>query len=449
MNRVADRRFGMQECDDEIALLLGVLEHLPGGVGVFEATDDGEDVRLVYANPAFAALKPFRDMLGRRYFEIWPELSGLGLDAFFRVLDAGETWTERELELMVEVEPGVIGRCYYTFEVRRVQAGGRAFAVDVVSDVTAEVEARRQVEQASERYRLALDASEQGTLVNDMLTGIVTLDERAQQHWGIARSTSPIADLLGRVYPDDLERLREEIERESNSDTAAGRVTTEFRVMHPDGTVPWLAVSFTVRFGGEGPDRKPIFGFGTTRDVTDEKQTQDELRSALRSLEEKDRAIRRAYSDVIGAVTGGRLIILGRDEFDDLVSEYMERQHPLTDPAALSAARHQVQEQLGGVSGADELVLAFSEAATNMLKHAEGGVYSVSVTDRKISVALIDRGPGIDFNHLPSATLVTGFSTQHTLGIGFTLMMELTDRVLLCSDDCGTGVILERQLSQD
>jgi anti-sigma regulatory factor (Ser/Thr protein kinase) len=101
---------------------------------------------------------------------------------------------------------------------------------------------------------------------------------------------------------------------------------------------------------------------------------------------------------------------------------------------------------LGDLDDLEELLVAFSEGATNMLKHAGGGTYQVGKTDLKIQLILSDKGAGIDFRQLPKAALVPGFSTTQTLGMGFTLMMELTDRVLLCTSPDGTTLVLEKDV---
>lgn len=173
-----------------------------------------------------------------------------------------------------------------------------------------------------------------------------------------------------------------------------------------------------------------------------------ELQRSLRALEEKDRAIRQAYSDVIDAVTGGRLILLGKDELDELTVTHEGDAVELRDPAELGEARGRVEQVVGSVPELADLTLAFSEGATNMLKHAGGGTYRIAREDGCVKMLLADEGHGIDFRHLPKATLVPGYSSKQTLGMGFTLMMELMDRVLLATDASGTTLILEKDLER-
>jgi anti-sigma regulatory factor (Ser/Thr protein kinase) len=169
-----------------------------------------------------------------------------------------------------------------------------------------------------------------------------------------------------------------------------------------------------------------------------------ELTESLHATREKDRAIRQAYSDVIDAVTGGRLIILGRDEMAKVVYSTESENLEIREPSQLAEARERLRATLPGFPELDDLVLAFSEAATNMLKHAGGGAYRVALDARRVQIVLSDHGPGIDFRDLPKATLAPGFSTQQTLGVGFSIMMELTDRLLLSSGSDGTTLVLEK-----
>ena len=83
------------------------------------------------------------------------------------------------------------------------------------------------------------------------------------------------------------------------------------------------------------------------------------------------------------------------------------------------------------------------EALDNALKHAGGGAYQVFARDDCLQVAISDDGPGIDFRTLPRATLVPGFSTAASLGMGFTIMLQLCERVLLTTRPGHTVVVLE------
>ena len=88
-------------------------------------------------------------------------------------------------------------------------------------------------------------------------------------------------------------------------------------------------------------------------------------------------------------------------------------------------------------------VIAACEAVTNSVKHAGSGQVQVYVKGRIAQVAVTDFGPGIDFSILPKATLIAGFSTKQPLGMGFNLMLEICERVLLATQPGFIRIILE------
>ena len=77
-------------------------------------------------------------------------------------------------------------------------------------------------------------------------------------------------------------------------------------------------------------------------------------------------------------------------------------------------------------------------------RHAGGGAYQAFTREDCLQIAVSDDGPGIDFRTCsPRATLVPGFSTAASLGMGFTIMLQLCSRVLLSTRPGHTAVVLE------
>jgi PAS domain S-box-containing protein len=170
-------------------------------------------------------------------------------------------------------------------------------------------------------------------------------------------------------------------------------------------------------------------------------------RKAEQALRRQEEDIRRAYVDVLDAVTGGKLILLSEEAFAGELGQPPGDAAPITSPEQLAEARRLVLDVAekrypGRVRRAD-LLSPLGEALTNALKHAGGGTCRVFANDGCLQIAVADEGPGIDFTTLPRATLVPGFSTAASLGMGFTSMLQLSDRVLLCTRPGRTEVGLE------
>jgi ligand-binding sensor protein/anti-sigma regulatory factor (Ser/Thr protein kinase) len=172
-----------------------------------------------------------------------------------------------------------------------------------------------------------------------------------------------------------------------------------------------------------------------------------DVRRAEQALRGQEEDIRRAYVDVLDAVTGGKLILLT----EETLAEELGR--PLSDGLTISSAVQLAEARRRVVDAAERgypgkidragLLSPVSEALDNALKHARGGTYQVFARNGCVQVAVTDSGPGIDFRTLPKATLVSGFSTAASLGMGFTIMLKLCERVLLSTRPGHTEVVLE------
>jgi PAS domain S-box-containing protein len=197
----------------------------------------------------------------------------------------------------------------------------------------------------------------------------------------------------------------------------------------------WIAASLLR--DGEG---NPSGAIESVRDITERIQAEE----ALRAEEER---IRQAYIDVIDAVTGGKLILLTEEALAAELGQPLGRIIPIASPADLASARRLLldatEELLPDRTTAAHLLSAVGEALNNALKHADGGTCQAYARDTRLQVAVVDRGPGIDFRTLPRAALVSGFSTTATLGVGFTIMLQFCERVLLCTRPGLTEVVLE------
>ena len=177
--------------------------------------------------------------------------------------------------------------------------------------------------------------------------------------------------------------------------------------------------------------------------------TNTDLQAANARLTESEQQRRVFNRDVLLAVTGGKLRLVEHDEMPprDLVSEPPTLTQALRAPKDASALRHTLSH-LGQESGMDaeridDLCTAATEAATNAIKHGNGGLATVWADRAAMTVQIADHGTGIAPAHLARATLEQGFSTRVSLGMGFHLMLQSTDALALCTDVQGTTIFLQ------
>jgi PAS domain S-box-containing protein len=157
---------------------------------------------------------------------------------------------------------------------------GQIIGVGIATVNLTEMKLVQQALQASEEsLRLAYDAAELGTWRHDLATDQLYADERARVHSGFTQPNVTLADVLAQVHPDDRARVEQEIVA-TYDPAGRGRYTTEYRIIHPDGKIKWLAVHAHVHFEGTGDARRPVMTVGTCQDITERKRTEEALRAS-------------------------------------------------------------------------------------------------------------------------------------------------------------------------
>ncbi|MHB1167265.1 MAG: HAMP domain-containing protein [Carboxydocellales bacterium] len=176
---------------------------------------------------------------------------------------------------------------------------------------------------------------------------------------------------------------------------------------------------------------------------------------SLEVLEEKEqkRQILKVYKDVMFAVSQGKFVLMEDDEIDDYLNtgEVIAEQS-IARPIDVGECRSLVEKILLQYSMEPKTirhtVLAISEGATNILKHAETGKLIVMTCDGVLKLVLSDSGSGMPYDKIPYMVFFTGFSTKISLGFGFSIMYQCADRLILQTSGTGTRIILEKAIAK-
>ncbi len=169
----------------------------------------------------------------------------------------------------------------------------------------------------------------------------------------------------------------------------------------------------------------------------------------LRQQRERERAAATQWHTlraVFQAVTQGKVRLCDHRE---IAGEWPTRAEwlPIRSVNDIPEMRAEVR-RYGTIAGmaperARDLELCVSEAATNALLHGEGGAVCIGRREERVRVRVRDWGHGISLDDLPSATLQPGWSSRRSMGLGFTVITQTADRVLLHTGLDGTTVIIE------
>lgn len=88
------------------------------------------------------------------------------------------------------------------------------------------------------------------------------------------------------------------------------------------------------------------------------------------------------------------------------------------------------------------ILLVFTELATNMIKHANGGIFSINVFPNIIVMEFNDDGKGINLDKIPYVTLTTYSSKEDSLGYGFSICSALANKIYINTSEKGTNILV-------
>jgi PAS domain S-box-containing protein len=153
---------------------------------------------------------------------------------------------------------------------------GEDFIVGVVRDITERKRIEVALQVSERRLKLAAVSGHLGIWDRDIESGNQIWDDRMYEIYGVAKDSffATFETWAKCLHPDDRERVIEE-----NQAAVRGEkdYDTEFRILHPDGSVKYIKASGIVIRDTEG---KPTRIIGINRDMTEQKNLEEKLRQS-------------------------------------------------------------------------------------------------------------------------------------------------------------------------
>ena len=261
---VTQQVLNRQTIEESEQKLRAILATAPAGIGLFVGRD------LVIENPN----QTFIDIVGKGpgidglpLREAMPELISEG-QPFLQILDDVLTTGAPFISpnsLVRIVQNGVLMDNYYNISYSPIRnAAGEVYAIlDIAIDVTPEVKARQQLEEAEVSLREAVELAQLGTWSIDVASQGLSFSDRLIEWFGYDPKASVYTEVIPILSAEDQERVNRAVAWALNpaSDGVYNEIYTVIhpgtghkRVLHARGKTVFDAAGQAVRLNGTAQD---------------------------------------------------------------------------------------------------------------------------------------------------------------------------------------------------
>lgn len=321
----------------------------------------------------------------------------------------------------------------WTNKIITDESGEVTGILSVGVDITERKKAEEALIESEQRFQTVFDQASVGIATISPDGHFLQVNPKIIEITGLSAD-----ELIGHHYAEITHPEDRLIGRQDVEDMIAGTASSAYlqkRYIHKDGSTLWATLYLAMV---RDTQDRPSYFIAIIEDITRIKQTDEEKRLF--------------YRETISSVTDGRLLIVSAEEIRPYHAS-AERYMPIDDFGISSVVRHEMEEYCRekGLTG-DRLslfVTGLGEAMTNAIKHAGSGTAFAGAGDGKVWIGVTDKGHGISTLTLPKATLKRGFSTKVSMGMGYSIMLDVADEVLLCTGPDGTTVVLVKNVGDE
>ena len=134
--------------------------------------------------------------------------------------------------------------------------------------------------ESEARQNLAATSAEAGLWILEIATGHIWATEKARELYGLAPGQALRFEAFIRIVdPGDRARIRRSVEQATRT---RGDFREEYRIVHPDGTIRWIAARGRPYFNSSGEPERLM---GVSIDISERKQMENQLRVRLEEIE--------------------------------------------------------------------------------------------------------------------------------------------------------------------
>jgi len=261
--------------DAKLNDLRRLFEQAPG----FVAVVSGPQFVFELANEAYQKLVGRRDLIGKPFREILPELVGQGfVEIMDEVLSTGQAYVGRGLKAIVQREPqGAKQEIYIDLVVQPIMAADGTVSSLFVQghDITAQKRAEDELRISNERWKLAIEGTGDGVWDWDMRTNEVIYSARWKVMLGYTEQeiSNSYDEWRSRLHPDDVPATMAALHA-----CIEGKIPSyvnEHRLRCKDGTWKWMLARAVVVSRDENGGALRMTG--TLSDISAKKESDERI----------------------------------------------------------------------------------------------------------------------------------------------------------------------------
>jgi PAS domain S-box-containing protein len=193
--------------------------------------------------------------------------------------------------------------------------GAISYFEGVLEDITDKKKAEEQLRNLSGRLQLALKATRVGIWDWDIVNNFTIWDDEMFKMYDVDRNnyTTITSEWESAVHPDDLSRVKEEIEAAVNGER---EFDSEFRVIWKDKSIHHIKAHALVQRDVNG---KALRMIGTNEDITEQKLAEEEILQLNRNLDQFANITAHDLQEPIRMVSG--FLGLLEKKYDNVLDE--------------------------------------------------------------------------------------------------------------------------------
>ncbi|MEP7164422.1 MAG: PAS domain S-box protein [Ferruginibacter sp.] len=254
------------------AIIHNFFQQVPAMLAILK----GSEHRFVFANQPYIELIGNRDIIGKAFREVLPEMESTDIfEQLDNVYATGTSYSGKETA--VTLQPNDRSEKVYinfTYQPYVGTSGETEGIMIFCYDVSEMFINRKKTEDVEQRSRIAIEATKMGVFDWDLQHDIFISSPRLFEIFGFKDHTEAThKDLLSRFHPED-KLVRDKAVIESLKE---GSLIYEARLIWPDNTVHWINVYGKVIYDEQ---KLPLRMYGSVIDVTDKRKVVEELKES-------------------------------------------------------------------------------------------------------------------------------------------------------------------------